>query len=173
MCLADQRSQRLSLILRSRATLSRVYQSQGLVLESFYVLRQGLTNFKALAEGQYREVEKGSEPEGKGSFKLPEALSGGGAPAAGKKGAPPPKDAKGGKGAPVDDPEAKRLEEERARQADEEAGSLRAEIEARDRRTHPHMGLWLSTKVAIIGALLSEKRYEDCADAIAVTRLEA
>lgn len=173
MCLADQRSQRLSLILRSRATLSRVYQSQGLVLESFYVLRQGLINFKALAEGQYREVEKGSEPESKGSFKLPEALSGGGAPA-GKKGAPPPaKDAKGGKGAPADDPEAKRLEEERAKQASAEAEGLRAEIEARDRRTHPHMGLWLRTKVAIIGALLSEKRYEDCADAIAVTRLEA
>jgi hypothetical protein len=35
------------------------------------------------------------------------------------------------------------------------------------------MGLWLSTKIAIIGALLSEKRYEDCADAIAITRLEA
>jgi len=172
MCLADQRSQRLSLILRSRATLSRVYQSQGLVLESFYVLRQGLINFKALAEGQYREVEKGSESESKGSFKLPEALSGGGAPPA-KKGAPPAKDAKGGKGAPADDPEAKRLEEERAKQASEEAGGLRAEIEARERRTHPHMGLWLSAKVAIIGALLSEKRYEDCADAIAVTRLEA
>jgi hypothetical protein len=39
MCPADSRSQRLSLILRARATLSRVYQSQGLVLESFYVLR--------------------------------------------------------------------------------------------------------------------------------------
>jgi hypothetical protein len=35
------------------------------------------------------------------------------------------------------------------------------------------MGLWLSAKIAIIGALVSEKRYEDCADAIAITRLEA
>jgi hypothetical protein len=54
-----------------------------------------------------------------------------------------------------------------------EAEALRAETEARDRRVHSHMGLWLSTKIAIIGALLSEKRYEDCADAIAITRLEA
>ena len=38
---------------------------------------------------------------------------------------------------------------------------------------HPHMGLWLSAKVAIIGILLSQRRYEDCADAIAITRLEA
>ena len=37
---------------------------------------------------------------------------------------------------------------------------------------HPHMGLWLSAKVAIIGILLNQRRYEDCADAIAVTRLE-
>ena len=35
------------------------------------------------------------------------------------------------------------------------------------------MGLWLSAKIAIIGILLAERRYEDCADAIAVTRLEA
>ena len=54
-----------------------------------------------------------------------------------------------------------------------EAGSLRAAVEAQEKRTHPHMGLWLSTKVAIIGVLLSQKRYEDCADAIAITRLEA
>ena len=38
---------------------------------------------------------------------------------------------------------------------------------------HPHMGLWLSAKINIIGILLSQRRYEDCADAIAVTRLEA
>jgi len=35
------------------------------------------------------------------------------------------------------------------------------------------MGLWLSTKINIIAILLSQRRYEDCADAIAVTRLEA
>ena len=172
MCHADRRSQRLGLVLRMRSTLGRLYQSQGLLLESFYVLRQGLINFKALAEGQYREVEKGAESESKGSFKLPDAL-GGGAPAGAKKGAPPPKDAKGGKAAPADDLESKRLEEERQKLVTAEAGSLRAAVEAQEKRTHPHMGLWLSTKVAIIGVLLSQKRYEDCADAIAITRLEA
>lgn len=135
-------------------------------------MRQGLINFKALAEGQYREVEKGSEADSKGTFKLPEALSGGAAPPKGGK-APPPKDAKGGKGAPADDAAAKQLEEERALQAAAEAEGLRVATEAKERRAHPHMGLWLSAKIAIIGALLSEKRYEDCADAIAITRLES
>jgi len=114
LCHADQRSQRLSLILRTRATLGRVYQSQGLLLESFYILRQGLVNFKALAEGQYREVEKGVEADSKGSFKLPEALGSGAPAAAGKKGAPPAKEVKG-KATPTDDHEAKRLEDERTR----------------------------------------------------------
>ena len=35
------------------------------------------------------------------------------------------------------------------------------------------MVLWLKTKINIINILLAQKRYEDCADAIAVTRLEA
>lgn len=35
------------------------------------------------------------------------------------------------------------------------------------------MVLWLKTKINIISILLAQKRYEDCADAIAVTRLEA
>ena len=35
------------------------------------------------------------------------------------------------------------------------------------------MVLWLKTKISIIRILLAQKRYEDCADAIAVTRLEA
>jgi hypothetical protein len=43
-------------------------------LEAFYVLRQGLFNFKAIAEGQYRNVEKGVEADNKGSFKMPDAL---------------------------------------------------------------------------------------------------
>ena len=143
-----------------------------MLLESFYILRQGLTNFKALAEGQYREVEKGTEAESKGSFKLPDALAASSAPAAGKKGAPPAKEAKG-KASPTDDQEAKKAEEERTRLAEEEASKLREVAEALERRMHPHMGLWLSTKIAIIGILLSQRRYEDCADAIAVTRLEA
>ena len=139
LCHADQRSQRLSLLLRIRATLGRVYQSQGLLLESFYILRQGLTNFKALAEGQYREVEKGTEVDSKGSFKLPDAM-GSNAPPAGKKGAPPAKEVKGkatppakevkGKATPTDDQELKRLEEERSRSANEEAVKLRAVVEA-------------------------------------------
>jgi len=169
---ADQRSQRLSLILRVRATLARVYRSQGLLLESFYILRQGLINFKALAEGQYREVEKGTEAESKGSFKLPDALSSSSAPAAGKKAPPPAKDAKG-KATPVEDPAAKSAEEERGRQAAQDAERLRAGVEAQARRSHPHMGLWLGTKVAVIRVLQDQKRFEDCADAIAVTRLEA
>jgi len=45
MCAADARSQRLSLILRLRAALGRVLSCQGLLVESFYILRQGLINF--------------------------------------------------------------------------------------------------------------------------------
>lgn len=37
MCEADSRSQRLDMILRVRATLAKVYESQGLLLESFYI----------------------------------------------------------------------------------------------------------------------------------------
>jgi hypothetical protein len=174
MCLPDQRSQRLSLILRERATLARVYRSQGLLLESFYILRQGLVNFKALAEGQYREVERGVEAESKGSFKLPDALSSASAPAAaGKKGAPPAKDAKGKAATPAADETLKAEEEERAKAAAKDHDRLRAVVEAQERRSHPAMGLWLSTKIAIIRALHAEKRFEDVADAIAVTRLEA
>lgn len=177
MCEADARSQRLSLVLRIRSTLGRVYSGQGLLLESFYILRQGLINFKGLAEGQHAGVENGAEPESKGSFKLPEApggAGGAGAPAAAKKGAPPPKDAKGGKPGPADDAEAARREEAgRSKTASAEADRLRAAVEAREKRMHPHMGLWLRTKISIINLLLAEKRYEDCEDAIAVTRLEA
>jgi hypothetical protein len=57
-----------------------------------------------LAEGQYREVEKGTEPESKGSFKLPDSTAAAGAPAAGAKKPPAPasKDPKG-KEKPTDD----------------------------------------------------------------------
>lgn len=177
MCDADRRSQRLSMMLRVRALLGRVYEGQGMNLESFYVLRQGLQNFTALAEGQYRDVEKGSEPESKGSFKLPDGAAAGGAPAAGKGGAKDAKAAAGkdkGKAAtPNDEAEAKRLEEGRAKQAAAEAGVLRKAVLDAPRRTHPSIFLWLKTKVAIIRLLLAQKRYEDCADVIAVTRLEA
>lgn len=172
MCHADARSQRLNLMLRLRFALGRVYQAQGLNLECFYVLRQGLINFKRLAEGQFVGVEQGAEPESKGSFRLPEQPGGGGA-AAGKKGAPPAKEAKGKPGQ-VDEAEAARkAEEELAKKAAAQAESLLARVEALERRQHPYIGLWLSTKVHIISILLAEKRYEDCGDAIAVTRLEA
>lgn len=78
-------------MLRLRSTLGRIFQIQGLNIQSFYVLRQGLKNFKALAEGQFRDVEDGQEPESKGSFRFPESLAGA---AAAKGKAPPPKDAK-------------------------------------------------------------------------------
>jgi len=68
---------------------------------------------------------------------------------------------------------AKREEAEQKRKAAAEADRLRLESEANERRLHPHMNLWLRTKVSIIAILLAEKRYEDCEDAIAVTRLEA
>lgn len=45
MCFADTRSQRLGLLLRTRAQIARIYTCQGLLLESFYILRQGLINF--------------------------------------------------------------------------------------------------------------------------------
>jgi hypothetical protein len=63
-----------------------------------------LINFKFLSEGQYREVEKGIEPESKGSFKLPDLTAAAGAPAAGAKKPPAPaaKDPKG-KEKPTDD----------------------------------------------------------------------
>ena len=50
---------------------------------------------------------------------------------------------------------------------------LRVLEEAKEKRQHPHIGLWLQTKLTVISILLAQKRYEDCEDAIAVTRLEA
>lgn len=68
-----------------------------------------MINYKAIAEGQFKDIETGAETASKGSFKLPDILAGG---AAGKdaKGAaakapPPAKDAKG-KGAPAVDEDA-------------------------------------------------------------------
>lgn len=73
----------------------------------------------------------------------------------------------------ADDTETKRLEEGRRKQAGKEAAKLKAVVETLEKRQHPHLGLWLSTKLCIIKILLAQKRYEDCTDAIAVTRLEA
>ena len=76
MCYADRRSQLLSLILRSRVLLARTQSKQGLLINSFYILRQALTNFKAFTEGKHTKVETGLESEDKGSFKLPEIYGG-------------------------------------------------------------------------------------------------
>ena len=54
--------------------IGRISESQGFLLESFYVQRQGLKNFKRLAEGEFKDVEKGVEAEDKGSFKLPDSI---------------------------------------------------------------------------------------------------
>jgi hypothetical protein len=43
-------------------------------------LRQGLINFKSLAEGKHGKVETGLESEDKGSFKLPDSFGQGGPP---------------------------------------------------------------------------------------------
>jgi len=45
-------------------------------------------------------------------------------------------------------------------------------VESAEKREHPHIYLWLKTKLEIIAILFYQKRFEDCADAIAVTRLE-
>ena len=105
MCYADRRSQILTMILRARVLVARMQSKQGLLVNSFYVLRQALTNFKAFADGKHQKIETGTESEDKGSFKLPEMYGGTGLGIAGaaaidpkaKAGAPPVK-------APVVDP---------------------------------------------------------------------
>jgi hypothetical protein len=42
-----------------------------------------------------------------------------------------------------------------------------------ERRAHPTIYLWLKTKISIINILMNQKRYEDCGDVIATTRLES
>ena len=76
LCYADRRSQYLALLLRARLMIGRIQARQGFLLQCYYVLRQGLLNFKALAEGQHARVETGTED--KGSFKLPEIYGGSG-----------------------------------------------------------------------------------------------
>jgi len=78
MCYADRRSQFLALLLRARLMIGRIQQKQGLLLQSYYVLKQALLNFKALAEGRHAKVETGSEADDKGTFKLPEIYGGSG-----------------------------------------------------------------------------------------------
>ena len=63
-------------MMRYRALIGRIYRKQGLMINSFYVLRESLTNFKKYAEGLCSNIEKGEESEGKGHFKLPEIYGG-------------------------------------------------------------------------------------------------
>lgn len=111
----------MSLMLRARAALGRIFRKQGLLVNSFYVLRQGLTNYKLFAEGWTTETETGHEDKNKGSFELPESFAGppGAAPVKGGK-APPPakgaKDAKGAKGGAATEDQSANLEK-----AEEEA----------------------------------------------------
>jgi len=90
MSAADSRSQTLSFLLRTRFLLGRVFRKQGLLINSFYVVRQGLINFKLLAEGETRGVEIGEESKDKGSFKLPEMFGGSNVGGAQVKGKPVP-----------------------------------------------------------------------------------
>ena len=172
--------------------LGRIHQKQGLLLNSFYILRQGLINFKSFAEGKHQKIETGLESDDKGSFRLPEIYGGTGLglagapvdPKAAAKGAPPQKPpaadpkkgAPAGKGAPVanqaDEEEAKRQEEERKKREAEEELKEKLRIEAAERRDHPNIYMWLKIKIEIIAILFQQRRFEDCSDAIAVTRLE-
>lgn len=115
MCYADRRSQFLNLLLRARMILGRIQAKQGLLLNSFYIYRQGLINFKNFAEGKHNKIETGLESEEKGTFRLPEIYGGTGlgaaaapvdpkAKAAAPAKAPPPDPKKGappGKGGPA------------------------------------------------------------------------
>ena len=53
-----------------------------------------------------------------------------------------------------------------------ERAALRILAESEARRKHPHMLLWLKTKVEIISILFAQSRMEDVSDTIAVTKLE-
>jgi hypothetical protein len=105
----------MNLLLRGRMMLGRIQAKQGLLINAFYIYRQGLTNFKSFAEGKHNKIETGLESEDKGSFRLPEIYGGTGlgaaaapvdpkAKAAAPAKAPPPDPKKGappGKGGPA------------------------------------------------------------------------
>ncbi len=76
MCFTDQFSQLMTLMLRSRNILGRLFRKQGLLINAYYALKQGLVNFKLIAEGWTNDVETGGEPKEKGSFELPEMFGG-------------------------------------------------------------------------------------------------
>lgn len=95
MCEADSKSQLMSLMLRSRSLLARLFRKQGLLLNAYYSLKQALLNFKSIAEGYSNDVENGNEPKDKGSFELPAEYGGSAQSAAPAKGGKPAAPAKG------------------------------------------------------------------------------
>lgn len=131
-----------------------------------------------------QEVENGVESKEKGTFELPELFGGSLAAPTDKKGAAKaqaaPVKAKGDNkkgGSALIDPaaeEAKEKAEEEARmkKLDEAKSAERLKVEAQNKRKHPHIILWLKNKVELISLLFTQKRFEDCADTIAVTKLE-
>ena len=62
--------------MRARYMVGRIYRKQGLLINSFYVLRKSLENFKLFAEGVVTGVEKGEEGKEKKSFTIPEMYGG-------------------------------------------------------------------------------------------------
>jgi hypothetical protein len=66
----------------------------------------------------------------------------------------------------------KRQEEARRKREIEEEERERERVEQADKRDHPHMYLWLKIKSDIVSILFQQKRFEDCSDTIAVTKLE-
>ena len=66
----------------------------------------------------------------------------------------------------------KKQEEERKKRELEEEAKERQRVMEAEKREHPPIYLWLKVKAEIIKILCHQKRFEDCADAIAVTKLE-
>jgi hypothetical protein len=87
----------MTLMLRSRALLGRLFRKEGRLINAYYAMKQGLLNFKLIAEGWSNEVETGQEPKDKGSFELPEMYGG----------SQPNAVSAGGKGAKAQPPAAK------------------------------------------------------------------
>ena len=122
---SERRGQRISLMVRMRLLLSRIYRAQGLYLRSFFVTRQALVNFRDYCFGR-RRVEKGEDD--RGSFSLPEMYGGSAAPPAagkdaGKKAAPPDPKKAAGKGpaaAPAEEESPEEAEAKRREAAEEE-----------------------------------------------------
>lgn len=166
MCHADRLSQTLSMMLRARNLLGDLYKRRGMNLESFYVLRQGLQNFKLYAEGCIKGIENGQEAKDKGSFSLPEMFGGINLNAAtqikgaqAKAPAKAPEKAPAGKGPAakgkevVDEDLNAREEEERRSKLKVERERLLIKTQMMAKRRHPHILLFLRIKMELIRIL--------------------